>query len=237
MSLHLESISKFLRRIRKGKNLTNGGRKLTFVMLASFFVMVSTPTEAKTPDAGMQIPDYTFSTGNAIPFVIAEKSIKIIPGESVIQKEERLKRESEEAARLAKVRRDTVSREYRVYSDPSNFDVIYQSAGETFDVDWTLLKAIHIVETGASGSTMRRNPSGATGPMQFLLSTFRRHAIDGNGDGVKDIGNLEDSIFTAAAYLRACGYPNVQKALWGYNPSTSYYYHVIRIAQSFGFGQ
>ncbi len=163
---------------------------------------------------------------------------EIIPGESLTQKEAREKAEAE-AAEKAKAlaeakKRKVTSYVTRVYADPVNFDSIYQSAGATFGVDPSLLKAIHCVETGCSGSTSRANVSGATGPMQFLHSTFNRHGVDGNNDGIKDINNVEDAIYSAAAYLKACGYPDVKKALWGYNPSSSYYNKVINIAQSFG---
>lgn len=206
--------------------------------------MVSAPTEAQTPSAENQnAAQIMLSTKDANLFADQGNLIQIVPGESVSQKEERAKAEvvakaaqDAIAAALAK-QRNTVAREYRIYADPTSFNDIYASAGSQFGVDPAILKAIHVAETGASGSTMRSNPSGATGPMQFLPSTFRRHAVDGNGDGVKDIGNVQDAIYTAAAYLRACGYPNVKKALWGYNPSASYYNHVLNIARSFGFMQ
>ena len=153
---------------------------------------------------------------------------EIKPGESKIEREAREAAEAKAKAEAAK--RNTVSRERRItYTDPSDFVAVYKRAGEAYGVDWRILNAIHKVETGYSGSSYIANPSGATGPMQFLPSTFRRHGVDGNGDGVKDIGNVEDAIFSAAAYLKACGYPNVQKALWGYNPSTSYYNKVMSI--------
>jgi len=163
---------------------------------------------------------------------------QIIPGESQAQK---LVREQAEAAakaaaeakiKLATSTRNTVTREKRVYNDPSDFNSIYARAEAKYGVDARLLKAIHRVETGGSGSTGLTNHSGsgATGPMQFLPSTWRRHGVDGNGDGIADINNVEDAIFSAAAYLKACGYPNIKKALWGYNPSLSYYNKVMRIA-------
>jgi len=160
----------------------------------------------------------------------------IMPGESIVQKEIREKAEAALAlARTKKTSRDVVSRERRVYSDPSDFSTIYKAAEARFGVDARILHAIHYVETGCSGSTYKTNASGAAGPMQFLPSTFRRHAVDGNGDGVFDIYNVEDAIFTAAAYLRACGYPDVKKALWGYNPSYSYYHKVMEVAKSLGY--
>jgi membrane-bound lytic murein transglycosylase B len=240
MSLLLESINKFFRREkrRRGKQ-SIGGKKLLLLMLASLFVMISTPIEAKTPESITGRPvALKLNIESPNLFAINEAN-EIVLGESLAQKEQRLKEEALRAqiAEASKRRRETISREYRAYSDPSDFNVIYKSAGDRFGVDPSILKAIHIVETGASGSTLRQSSMGATGPMQFLPSTFRRHAVDGNGDGVKDIANAEDSIYTAASYLVACGYPNVKKALWGYNPSYSYYNKVIRIAQSFGFTQ
>lgn len=182
-------------------------------------------------------------------FENTDRISKIVLGESVFEREKRLalervlaeekarvevetKARAEEQTRLALAVRSTISRGVRTYIDPSDFDSIYAAAGVRFDVDAKLLKAIHIIETGASGSTARSNASGATGPMQFLPSTFRRHAVDGNGDGILDVHNLEDSIFSAAQYLRACGYPDLKKALWGYNPSTRYYNKVMRIYAS-----
>jgi len=123
----------------------------------------------------------------------------------------------------------------KAYNDPANFDEIYQRAQSVYGVNWKILKAIHYVETGCSGSTSKRSYAGAVGPMQFLLSTWRSYGVDGNGDGEADITNVEDAIFTAARYLFACGYPNVKRALWGYNPSTSYYNKVMEVAYSIGF--
>lgn len=207
-------------------------------MLATMFAMVSTPIEAKTiSDDVSQRVNIKLVTTSPNLFASTDKHA-IVPGESLIQKEQRLQEEAKNAAVAAaavKKSRETVVAVKRVYNDPANFNAIYSAAGNQFGVDPCILKAIHMVETGASGSTMRANPSGATGPMQFLPSTFRRHAVDGNGDGVKDIANVEDSIFSAAAYLVACGAPNFQKALWGYNPSKSYYSKIIRIAKSYGY--
>ena len=168
---------------------------------------------------------------------------QINPGDSTddVAQAKALQDQQAAAAKVAAAAvRETVAREYRVYAttpDPSDFDQIYVNAANAYGVDANILKAIHTVETGASGSTNVKNPSGATGPMQFLPSTWRRYGVDGNGDGRADIQNVEDSIFTASRYLKSCGYPDIKAALWGYNPSTSYYNKVMSIARSFGFQQ
>jgi len=131
--------------------------------------------------------------------------------------------------------RETISREKRVYADPSDFDQIYRRAQDAYGVDARILKAVHTVETGRSGSTRITSYAGAQGPMQFLPSTWKRYGVDANGDGSADITNVEDAIFAAAKYLKACGYPDVKKALWGYNPSQSYYNKVMNVAHSLGF--
>lgn len=220
--------------------------RLVTKSLASFMlVSAMLPMSVSTVAAPLEKPE-TYKSHVALNVASAdllsdtEKSIQIMPGESQADKLAREKAEAdaqakalaEANAKVASASRNTVSRERRVYSDPSNFDSIYARAEAAYGVDARLLKAIHQVETGASGSTGLTNHtgSGATGPMQFMPSTWRRHGVDGNGDGIADISNVEDAIFSAAAYLKACGYPNIQKALWGYNPSTSYYNKVMRIA-------
>lgn len=206
---------------------------LLVVMLPTSYVSFVGKENSATFQSSVKL-----DTVSATPVTFDQSTPVITLGESKINQENRIKAEEAqkaESARLALINRNTVTREYRVYSDPSNFDEIYVKAGNAYGVDPMILKAIHIVETGASGSTSRANPSGATGPMQFLRSTWNRHGVDGNGDGVKDINNVEDAIFSASAYLKACGWPNAQKALWGYNPSTRYYNKVIGIAQSLGY--
>jgi len=195
---------------------------------------------------GEEAKPYTDVTVNldAPRLVMAGSPInQITPGESAFQLEVRTNLEIKEkeaalqAEAIKKAREEIIAREYRVYPDPVNFDSIYQGASDVFGVDPKILKAIHIVETGASGSTYRSNPSGATGPMQFLPSTWRSYGVDGDGNGNADISNVSDAIYSAANYLKACGYPNLKKALWGYNPSTRYYNKVIGIATNLGFTQ
>ena len=236
-----------LRKLTEGKNKLNFRRvglwiKKQFVLhgLASFALFAMLLPTGLTPAFSTQASPATSEpvtlkldiTSNSL-LVSDNKISQIIPGESSTDKAAREQTAADQAAKAkATASRNTVSRERRVYTDPSNFDGIYTRAEAAYGVDARILKAVHLVETGGSGSSGITNHtgSGAQGPMQFLPSTFRRHGVDGNGDGYADIDNVEDAIFSAAAYLKACGYPNVQKALWGYNPSTSYYNKVMRIA-------
>lgn len=182
------------------------------------------------------------STDSPRVVITPAKISKIVPGESVHDRDARLVAEEAvqaAAAKAAVAKKATTAQKTAVAStvpDPADFKALYRAAGGAFGVAPEIIEAIHQVETGKSGSTARSNPSGATGPMQFLVSTFRNHSVDGNGDGVKDVHNVSDAVFSAAKYLRDCGYQtDVKKALWGYNPSTSYCNRVLAIARSIGF--
>ena len=70
--------------------------------------------------------------------------------------------------------------------------------------------------------------------MQFLPSTFAAYAVDGDGDGDKDIWDPADSIYSAANYLCANGAGNgprgLYNALWNYNHADWYVQMVASIA-------
>lgn len=66
----------------------------------------------------------------------------------------------------------------------------------------------------------------AVGPMQFIPSTWRSFAADGNGDGVSDPQNVYDAALAAARYLCRRGPldvdSNVRSAILTYNNSDVY---------------
>src|SRR5262249_35423802 len=87
------------------------------------------------------------------------------------------------------------------------------------------------------------NAKGATGPMQFLGSTWRAgtppmtvpavgpptksttqgYATDGDGDGLANVSDPADAIAAAARLLAANGAPaDYRKALYSYTPDTAY---------------
>lgn len=69
--------------------------------------------------------------------------------------------------------------------------------------------------------------AGAFGWSQFLPSSYRRLAVDGNGDGKIDLYSPADAIHSVANYLSKGGYRSgnaarIKKALKSYNPSNDY---------------
>jgi hypothetical protein len=119
------------------------------------------------------------------------------------------------------------------YDLPSTFRALYQSAATTCPgLSWTVLAAIGQVETHHGRGTMV-STAGALGPMQFMAPTFVRYATDGDHDGLADIMNPADAIFTAATYLCANGAGNpdsLYSAIWNYNHADWYVQLVLALS-------
>lgn len=69
--------------------------------------------------------------------------------------------------------------------------------------------------------------AGAFGWAQFLPSSYRRLAVDGNGDNKIDLYCAADAVHSVANYLKRGGYRSgsqsrIKKALKSYNPSSAY---------------
>ncbi|MBU0649309.1 lytic murein transglycosylase [Patescibacteria group bacterium] len=89
--------------------------------------------------------------------------------------------------------------------------------------------------TGKDPLQVRGSKSGAMGPMQYMPVTWRRHGVDGDGDGVTNPFSLADATFTAASHLAKV---KDKKGSWraavrAYNNSTSYGNKVLACAQIF----
>jgi transglycosylase-like protein with SLT domain len=98
----------------------------------------------------------------------------------------------------------------------------YRAAERRFGVPWTLLAAVHFMET-KFGRVVSPSWAGAQGPMQFLPSTWEAFGLGG------DIHDTRDAILGAANYLRATGAPeDMPAALWAYNPVEYYRQAVLR---------
>jgi hypothetical protein len=97
----------------------------------------------------------------------------------------------------------------------------------------SVLAAINFVET-SFGTNIATSSAGAEGWMAFLPSTFAEWGVDGNGDGVKDIFNAADAIYSAANYLHDSGAPaDWWAAIFAYNHADWYVDKVLRYAEQF----
>ena len=144
---------------------------------------------------------------------------------------------------------------------PSDYLVAYQRAAVRYGVDWAVLAAIGKIECDHGRSRLEGcnppgtvNGSGATGPMQFLGSTWRRgtpprtvpaagpptrttvdgYAADGDGDGLADVWNPSDATAAAARLLRANGAPaDYRRAVFAYNHADWYVREIFELAESY----
>ncbi|MFW2381652.1 MAG: lytic transglycosylase domain-containing protein, partial [Acidimicrobiales bacterium] len=92
---------------------------------------------------------------------------------------------------------------------------IYRASGKATGIGWEYLAAINLVET-RMGRIEGLSTAGATGPMQFLPSTWEECC---EGDPTVD----RDAILGAATYLVDRGGPeDMERALRGYNNSGYY---------------
>lgn len=78
-----------------------------------------------------------------------------------------------------------------------------------------LFQALTILDAGhIAPSKMQGSWAGAMGQLQFMPSTFTGYAVDGDGDGRKDIwGSLPDVFSSAANYLSGIGWDDSET--WG----------------------
>jgi membrane-bound lytic murein transglycosylase B len=86
-----------------------------------------------------------------------------------------------------------------------------------------------------------RTTDRAVGPMQFIPSTWRSYAVDGNGDGVADPFNINDAALAAAHYLCVAGGDlrsdaGQRRAVLAYNHSDSYVAEVLALAHAYATG-
>jgi hypothetical protein len=98
---------------------------------------------------------------------------------------------------------------------------------------WQVLAAIGQVETHY-GSGAMVSSAGALGPMQFEPGTFAEYAVDGDGDGIANIEDPADAIYTAAHLLcvdgAGKGGASLYTAIWDYNHADWYVQLVLSLA-------
>lgn len=122
---------------------------------------------------------------------------------------------------------------------PANWKHAYETASAKYGIPWTLIAGIGAEET-RQGQMVQPSSVGAQGPMQFMPATFAAEGVDGNGDGVKDIQNVDDAIHSTAAKLvrdgAKQGPEGVRKAIFAYNHADWYVQDVLYWAQAYGGG-
>ncbi|MEX1123921.1 MAG: lytic transglycosylase domain-containing protein [Patescibacteria group bacterium] len=118
---------------------------------------------------------------------------------------------------------------------PAGKRALAKKAAAAYGIDWKVLQAVWQVESGQSWYRSVRSYAGATGPCQFMPGTWRAYAVDGNGDGIKDVTYAPDCLFGAAKLLAANGAAsgNVVGALLRYNHSMAYVNLVLSIARTY----
>lgn len=78
-----------------------------------------------------------------------------------------------------------------------------------------LINALKIIDAGhISHASMKGSWAGAMGQNQFMPSSFHAFAVDGNGDGKRNIwGDLDDVFASSANYLSKSGWNEEER--WG----------------------
>ena len=71
-----------------------------------------------------------------------------------------------------------------------------------------LIAALRIIDEGAiPAEQMEGSWAGAMGHVQFMPTVFLRHAVDGDGDGKRDLWNsLPDAMMSAGHFLQDLGW-------------------------------
>lgn len=104
--------------------------------------------------------------------------------------------------------------------------------------NWAIGELLALQSIYKQGGTdifkLRGSYAGAFGWSQFLPSSYISWAVDGNSDGVKDLFNKVDAIYSVANYLKSNGFDGtssgIKKSIFHYNNSNDYVNAVITLA-------
>lgn len=190
---------------------------LQTVLFAALAAALSAyPAYLSAPANNSEIPEIKIDFKSVVSVSAKQSKSNIILGESETQKRERLEREALAKKQESAQKTQSVAVSYS--TDLGSLRAIYQEAASVHGIDWRLIEAVHQVETGKSAQC-KKSYAGATGPMQFMPSTFRAYAQSG-----ANICDLRDSIFAAANLLAQSGAAmgDIDSALYNYNHSYSY---------------
>lgn len=226
---------------RKFKTMVRNGLALSTTVVLTLITAFPMITQS-APENAEAIVEPNYDTSIAFDkskslLTIEEQKIEVKIGKSLAQ---------EEAEKQARARAQATARTRTVASATGPaITVTRVSAEEAHRLArdaaakagipgyWKELAAIWQVETGKSLNSciVSRADGRATGPMQFMPSTFRAYAADGDGDGRADICNAKDALVAAGKLLKRNGIENnVDGAIHSYNHSMAYVQKVRRIA-------
>lgn len=99
------------------------------------------------------------------------------------------------------------------------------------------LKALSAIERRGTMNTVQLYGSwaGAFGMTQFIPSSYLSWAVDGDGNGIIDLNDLDDAIYSVANYLKSNGWgeslSQQRAAVYHYNNSQSYVDAVLTLAR------
>lgn len=176
------------------------------------------------------VSSINFDRENFQPLAITPVKVEIKPGKSRVQ----LAYEASLAAKSRTINssnRSVQSTSLKLTTLMAHQMAQHAASKAGIAEHWKVLAAVWQKETGKSGDSciVSRADGRATGPMQFMPSTFRAHAPAG-----ADICKVTDALAAAADLLKESGLDqgDTQRALYSYNHSTAYVKSVEQIARS-----
>lgn len=107
--------------------------------------------------------------------------------------------------------------------------------------EWAAGEVIELLkfcrEQGKDPFSIRGSWAGAFGISQFIPSSYVKFAVDGNGDGVVDLFNMNDAVASVGNYLKTHGWEKGRKeskwqAVYAYNHCDSYVKAVFAYARA-----
>jgi len=93
---------------------------------------------------------------------------------------------------------------------PKDWGFLFSGAAAKYNTNPNFLATLYLTEQGnvwkdVTSRDWATSPAGAAGPMQFMPATWAGVKVDGDSDGIADINNAADAIFSAANLISKLG--------------------------------